>query len=228
VSEKEIIQSLGSYNKKEIMSASQPLGIALLVEDNQQILDINCRMLEKEGILVLTAKTIAEARERIKLARPDVAVLDIMMPDGSGIDFLSELRQLYETPSNPVCALFLTAKAERSDVLAGLAAGGNDYITKPYNIDELRMRVLGFLRLTDSSKTRKKKSPKDSSSTSILTEKELIVALLAAKGLYNKEIADKIFLSESRVKTCLSGIYRKLGISEKENKRNLLVQLLKG
>ncbi|MCL2706010.1 MAG: LuxR C-terminal-related transcriptional regulator, partial [Spirochaetaceae bacterium] len=77
-------------------------------------------------------------------------------------------------------------------------------------------------------KTRKKKSPKDSSSTSILTEKELIVALLAAKGLYNKEIADKIFLSESRVKTCLSGIYRKLGISEKENKRNLLVQLLKG
>ncbi|MCL2706266.1 MAG: response regulator, partial [Spirochaetaceae bacterium] len=103
MSEKEIIQSLGSYNKKkDIKADSQLLGIALLVEDNQQILDINCRMLEKEGILVLTAKTIAEARERIKLARPDVAVLDIMMPDGSGIDFLSELRQLYETPSNPV------------------------------------------------------------------------------------------------------------------------------
>jgi len=227
MSENRNIHPFRPYNKKEIMSASQPLGIALLVEDNQQILDINCRMLEKEGILVLTAKTLAEARQRIKLSRPDVAVLDIMLPDGSGLDFLSELRQLYETPSRPVCALFLTAKAEHADVLAGLTAGANDYITKPYDIDELRMRVLGFLRFTDSSKTNEKKSAKDSSFSSILTEKELAVALLVAKGFYNKEIADKRYLSESRIKTCLSGIYRKLGISEKENKRDLLVQFLK-
>jgi len=177
--------------------------------------------------MVLTAKTLAEARQRIKLARPDVAVLDIMLPDGSGLDFLSELRQLCETPSKPVCAIFLTAKAEHSDLLEGLAAGGNDYITKPYDIDELRMRVLGFLRLTDSSKTRGRSSADDLPVSSILTEKELYLALLVAKGLYNKEIADKIFLSESRVKTSLSGIYRKLGISDKENKRDLLAQLLK-
>ena len=109
-------------------------GIVLLVEDNPKILDINRRLLEKEGFMVLTAKNIAEAQERIKIAAPDVAVLDIMLPDGSGLDFLSELRKVCDAP-----ALFLTAKAERADVLEGLRAGGNGYMTKPYDIDELRI-----------------------------------------------------------------------------------------
>jgi len=116
-------------------------GIILLVEDNQKILDLNRRMLEKEGLMVLIAKTLEEARERIRIAVPDVAVLDIMLPDGSGLDFLSELREVCGAP-----VLFLTAKAERADVIAGLTAGGNDYITKPYDIDELRERVVNFLR----------------------------------------------------------------------------------
>ncbi|MDR0464838.1 MAG: response regulator [Treponema sp.] len=192
-------------------------GIALLVEDNQKILDINRRLLEKEGIMVLAARTIAQARDCIKLARPDIAVLDIMLPDGSGLDFLSELHDAYDdTP-----ALFLTAKAEHADVLAGLTAGGNDYITKPYDIDELRMRVLNFLRLA------KKRRKEEHHVSSLLSEKELAIALLASKGSFNKEIAQKVFLSESRVKTCLSGIYRKLGISDKENKREMLAEILK-
>ena len=199
-------------------------GTVLLVEDNPKILDINRRVLEKEGITVLTAETLGEARECVKRTRPDVAVLDIMLPDGSGLDFLCELRELCDTPSNPVCALFLTAKAEHADVLSGLSAGGNDYITKPYDIDEFRMRVLGFLRLAHSAKLRRKETPYPKS---VLNKKELEVALLAAQGLYNKEIANKVFLSESRVKTCLSGIYRKLGITDKENKRVLLSEKLK-
>ncbi|MCL2245196.1 MAG: response regulator [Treponema sp.] len=199
----------------------------LLVEDNPRILDINRRVLEKEGIMVFTAKTIAEARELIKTARPDVAVLDIMLPDGSGLDFISELKAVCETPSNPVCALFLTAKAERADIIAGLTAGGNDYITKPYDIDEFRMRVLNFLNFTQAVKTGRKDTIAELTPSSILTEKEFTVALLAAQGLYNKEIAVKVFLSESRVKTCLSGIYRKLGISNNNNKRELLAGLIR-
>jgi DNA-binding response OmpR family regulator len=191
-------------------------GIALLVEDDAKILEINRRVLEREGILVLTAKTLSKAREQLKLAIPDVAVLDIMLPDGSGIDFLSELRRVCQAP-----VLFLTAKTEFDDVLAGLTAGGNDYITKPYDIDEFRMRVVGFLRLVGS--IHQDMRTQDSS---VLTEKELAVALLAAQGFSNKEIADKVFLSESRVKTCLSGIYSKLGISDKDNKRDLLAEVL--
>jgi len=199
-------------------------GIILLVEDNQKILDINRRMLEKEGVMILSAKNITEARERIKLTRPDVAVLDIMLPDGSGLDFLSELKTIYETPVNPVFALFLTAKAEHEDILKGLTAGGIDYITKPYDIDEFRMRVLSFLRL---ARTHQREGHQERSESKLLTEKELTVAMLAAQGLINKEIAERVFLSESRIKTCLSGIYRKLGISDKENKRELLAEKLK-
>ena len=193
-------------------------GIVLLLEDNQKILDLNRRMLEKEGLMVLVAKTLEEARERIKIAVPDVAVLDIMLPDGSGLDFLRELRRVCHAP-----ALFLTAKTERADVLAGLTAGGNDYISKPYDIDEFRARVMGFLRLMGSVKAREKTA---GSISSLLSEKELSVALYAAEGMRNKDIADKVFLSESRVKTCLSGVYRKLGIAEKKSKRNLLAEIL--
>jgi len=200
-------------------------GTVLLLEDNLKILDINRRMLENEGVTVLTAENIAQARELIRSSRPDVAVLDIILPDGSGIDFNAEIQTLCETSRAPVYALFLTAKAEREDILAGLSAGGNDYITKPYDIDEFRMRVLGFLRLAE--KARNRETDKSRRLSSVLTEKEMTVAALAAKGLYNKEIADKVFLSVSRVKTCLSGIYRKLGISENNNKREILAQIIK-
>jgi len=192
-------------------------GIVLLLEDNAKILDINRRMLEKDGLVVLTAETIAQARERIKIATPDVAVLDIMLPDGSGLDFLDELREVCDAP-----VLFLTAKAKHADVLAGLKAGGNDYITKPYDIDEFRMRVTNFLRLSSGAKTNRNPSQP----TSILTEKELIVAMLAARGMLNKEIAGEVSLSESRVKNCLSEVYRKFGIAEVENKRDLLSNIL--
>ena len=205
-------------------------GIILLVEDNPRILDINRRILENEGIMVLTARNIDEARKHISSTRPDITVLDIMLPDGSGIDFLSELQAAYDTPSNPVCALFLTAKTEHADILTGLSAGGYDYMTKPYDINEFRMRVLGFLRLVKSARSHNiniETSSKTSPVLTALTEKEIAVAFLAAQGLFNKEIAARVFLSVSRVKTCLSSIYRKLGISKKNNKRDILAQILK-
>jgi DNA-binding response OmpR family regulator len=214
MSEKEITPREHACVPEEHACVPEEHACVLLVEDNAKILEINRRLLEKDGLLVLTAKTLAEARERLKIALPDVVVLDIMLPDGSGLDFLPELRELCGAP-----VLFLTAKAERADVLAGLTAGGNDYITKPYDIDEFRMRVTGFLRLVRPVQTRR--------SASTLTEKELAVAMLAARGMINKDIADKVCLSESRVKTCLSGIYRKLGLQDKDNKRELLAEMLK-
>jgi DNA-binding response OmpR family regulator len=194
-------------------------GITLLVEDDAKILEINRRVLEREGLLVLTAKTLRQARERLKLTIPDAVVLDIMLPDGSGLDFLSELRRVCQAP-----VLFLTAKTELDDILSGLSSGGNDYITKPYDIDEFRMRVLSFLRLVGSAKMQ---NTQETPAASVLTEKELSVALLAAQGFANKEIADKVFLSESRIKTRLTDIYSKLGISDKENKRVLLTEVLR-
>jgi DNA-binding response OmpR family regulator len=121
--------------------------IILLVEDNPKILAANRRILERDGHRTLTATTLAETRERLKSAVPDMIVLDIMLPDGSGLDFMRELREICDAP-----VLFLTAKTERNDRLAGLRAGGNDYISKPYDIDELRERVAAFLRLSAARK----------------------------------------------------------------------------
>ena len=116
-------------------------GVILLVEDNLKILDANRRIFEEDGYTVLMADTLLKARTHLKTAEPDVIVLDIMLPDGNGFDFLVELREICAAP-----VLFLTAKDEREDKLKGLRAGGNDYITKPYDIDELRERVVNFLR----------------------------------------------------------------------------------
>ena len=117
--------------------------VVLLVEDNPDILEANRQVFAHDGYTVLTAATLAEARTRLLRAQPDVIVLDIMLPDGDGLSFLPELRESCGAP-----VLFLTAKDRQEERLKGLRAGGNDYITKPYDIDELRIRVKNFLSLT--------------------------------------------------------------------------------
>ena len=116
-------------------------GVILLIEDNFKILDANRRIFEEDGYVVLTAETLQKARNHLKTSEPDVVVLDVMLPDGNGFDFFNELRETCDAP-----VLFLTAKDERDDKLKGLRIGGNDYITKPYDIDELLERVVNFLR----------------------------------------------------------------------------------
>ncbi|MDR0491396.1 MAG: response regulator transcription factor [Oscillospiraceae bacterium] len=116
--------------------------VILLVEDNVNILHSNRRILERCGLTALTAETLREARGHLKIAAPDVVVLDIMLPDGNGLEFLPELRESCVAP-----VLFLTAKDSPDEKLTGLCAGGNDYITKPYDINEFRQRVLNFLAL---------------------------------------------------------------------------------
>ena len=114
----------------------------LLVEDDSNILRINRRILEREGFRVLCATTLKEARSLLRENTPDALVLDIRLPDGSGLGFCQEIRP---TTSAPV--LFLTAMDEKREIIEGLVAGGNDYITKPYDVDEFLARVEAQLRL---------------------------------------------------------------------------------
>ena len=113
----------------------------LIVEDNKAMLRLNARMLSGAGHVVLAAETLAEAREQLKSHTPDAVVLDIMLPDGNGLDFLQEIREDSDAP-----VLLVTSLGDKDDRLAGLRAGGDDYITKPYDIDELVARVNAFLR----------------------------------------------------------------------------------
>jgi len=110
----------------------------LLVEDNEAIQQINKEMLEEEGgYCVRLAMNLAEARESYKQFAPNLIVLDIMLPDGSGLDFLRELRQA----GSDIPVLLLTALSESSDEVMGIREGGDDYVAKPYDSEVLFVRI---------------------------------------------------------------------------------------
>jgi len=117
----------------------------LLVEDNIEIQTANKELLEDYGYTVSLAMNLAEARSHISKSIPDLIVLDIMLPDGSGLDFLRELRS--ENSGIPV--LLLTVLSETNDEIKGIKEGGNDYVAKPYDNDILVVRIENLLRQAD-------------------------------------------------------------------------------
>lgn len=113
----------------------------LLVEDNKQLSQINQRALARIGYNVLTALNLAQAREHLKQEEPDTIILDIMLPDGNGVDFCREIRERIAAP-----ILFLTSVSGYAQTLEGLAAGGDDYLNKPFDLNLLLAKVEAFLR----------------------------------------------------------------------------------
>lgn len=113
----------------------------LLVEDNDALNEINRRTLEGAGHRVLAALTLAQARAHLAAGSPDVILLDIVLPDGDGIDFCGEIRDATDAH-----ILFLTSKTDHVDRIRGLETGGDDYITKPYKLDEMLARVGAVMR----------------------------------------------------------------------------------
>lgn len=115
--------------------------IVLMVEDEDDVLALNARHLEELGCEVLSARTLAEARASLWERPPDLVLLDVRMPDGSGCDFCAEIRQVTTAP-----ILYLTCMTEDEHIVHGLNAGGDDYIAKPYRLDVLAARVTAHLR----------------------------------------------------------------------------------
>ncbi|OCN05268.1 hypothetical protein A4S06_09175 [Erysipelotrichaceae bacterium MTC7] len=115
--------------------------LILLVEDNEQILHGNRRMLNRQGYDVMMASTLKEARTLMREEEPDAIVLDVMLPDGNGLDFMSELRKQSNVP-----ILLLTGLGTSEDVVRGLSQGGDDYLTKPYEFSVFLARIDALLR----------------------------------------------------------------------------------
>ena len=113
----------------------------LLVEDNEEIQAANKDMLELLGYEVTLAMNLTEARNELKHKSPDVIVLDIMLPDGNGLDFLTELRAQSQIP-----VLMLTAMGTPDDTVTGFSIGADDYIAKPYDYKVLAARIEALLR----------------------------------------------------------------------------------
>jgi len=113
----------------------------LLVEDEFDVRKGNRIALELEGYRVLEADTLAKGRELVEREHPDLIVLDILLPDGNGLAYCQELRG-----KSGVRILFLSALNTKEDAIAGLRMGGDDYIAKPYLMDELLIRIETLLR----------------------------------------------------------------------------------
>ena len=116
----------------------------LVVDDDPQLREALTRALELDGYDVATASNGAQALEAIGRRRPDVAVLDVMMPYVGGLDVCRTLRERRDR----LPILVLTARDEIGDRVAGLDAGADDYLTKPFALDELRARLRALLRRT--------------------------------------------------------------------------------
>jgi two-component system, OmpR family, response regulator MprA len=116
----------------------------LVVDDDPQLREALTRALELDGYDVATASNGAQALEAIGRSRPDVAVLDVMMPYVGGLDVCRALRERRDR----LPILVLTARDEVGDRVAGLDAGADDYLTKPFALDELRARLRALLRRT--------------------------------------------------------------------------------
>ncbi len=112
----------------------------LVVDDEQDIRRLLKEYLELEGYLVYTAENGTEALEKIK-HNPELILLDVNMPDMDGYEVCEKIRDYINSP-----ILFLTARTEEKDRINGLKSGGDDYIVKPFSMEELLARVEAHLR----------------------------------------------------------------------------------
>jgi len=124
-------------------------GHVLVVDDDPQLREALTRALQLDGYKVTTASNGIKALEAVSADRPDMMVLDVMMPYVGGLDVCRQLRGKHDLM--PI--LVLTARDEVGDRVAGLDAGADDYLTKPFALEELRARVRALLRRSGAQGT---------------------------------------------------------------------------
>src|SRR6187551_2008636 len=117
----------------------------LLVEDEESITTPLAEALERDGFHAKIARTVAEAIDCGKRLRPDLVLLDLMLPDGSGLDVCRELRAASSVP-----IIIVSARGDEADRIVGLELGADDYVVKPFSPKELVARVRALFRRIDS------------------------------------------------------------------------------
>ena len=121
-----------------------------VVEDNQTNIDLIRYQLDAEGFDIFIEKTGKKGMEMIKEKEPDLVLLDVGLPDIDGFELCKALRSDVKTKNYPI--IMLTARTEDNDRIEGLKLGADDYITKPYNAEELILRIKNLLKRTERYK----------------------------------------------------------------------------
>jgi two-component system response regulator RegX3 len=123
------------------LAVSDGRTVLLLVEDEPSYVEALDAALSVEGFTVTSAGTLADARRIMSVSTPDLVLLDVMLPDGSGIDFCREVRE-----SSNVPVIMVSARNAEVDIVLGLEFGAADYVTKPFRLRELSARIHAVLR----------------------------------------------------------------------------------
>lgn len=189
----------------------------LLVDDNPKYLN---DALPYYGYDVHTATDGVQALKALNAKKFDIILLDVMMPNMNGWDTLKEIRKNIETKDIPV--IMITAVNEEQKMVAGLRNGADDYIIKPFVLPNLLARMEAVLR-----RTRRNIDLPFASDEIIksLTSREKEVLEMAAKGANNKEIADKLVLSEVTIKSHMNSIFKKLKVTNRTQAVLLAMQM---
>ncbi len=207
--------------------------IRVFLLDDHEVVRRGLRdLLESEGDVEIVGEsgTAAEATARIPALRPDVAVLDARLPDGSGIDVCRDVRSV--DPS--IKALILTSYDDDEALFAAILAGAAGYLLKQVGgndlLDAVR-RVAGGQSLIDPSLTarvleRLRNGPAEHQELATLTEQERKILMLIAEGLTNRQIGERLFLAEKTVKNYVSSILSKLGLERRTQAAVLAAKLL--
>ncbi|MEZ5541337.1 MAG: phosphate regulon transcriptional regulator PhoB [Pseudomonadota bacterium] len=118
----------------------------LIVEDEADLREMLAETLEQSGYTIHSAGTVSEARKLLEQHMPDLVLLDWMLPDTTGLNWLRQIRRIDRFRALPV--IMLTARGEVGDRVAGLDSGADDYIVKPFSLKELQARIRSQLRNT--------------------------------------------------------------------------------
>ncbi len=192
-----------------------------LLDDHELVRSGLRQLLEAEPDIEVVGESASaeEARRRIPALRPDVAVLDARLPDGSGIEVCRDVRS--QDPS--IRALVLTSFDDDEALFAAIVAGASGYVLKDIRSSDLVRGIRAVAAggsLLDPTTTaqvmqRLRSGPQDDPRLAELTAQERRVLLLVAEGLSNRQVADRMFLAEKTVKNYVSSLLAKLGMERR-------------
>ncbi|CUR58652.1 Two component transcriptional regulatory protein devR (luxR/uhpA-family) [metagenome] len=210
----------------------KPITVFLL--DDHEVVRRGLReLLEADGDIVVVGESglAQEATARIPALRPDVAILDGRLPDGSGVDVCREVRSV----DPAIRALILTSYDDDEALFASILAGASGYVLKQITghdlLDTVR-RVAAGQSLIDPSLTarvldRVRNGAPEASELAGLTDREREILELIAEGMTNRQIGERLFLAEKTVKNYVSSLLAKLGLERRTQAAVLATKLLK-
>lgn len=196
--------------------------LRVLLVDDHEVVRAGIRALldaEDDIVVVGEAGTVAEGVRRVGYDEPNVVVLDVRLPDGSGVEACRDIRSRFPD----VKVLMLTSFADEEALMSAILAGASGYVLKRVKmsdlVDDIRRVGAGESLLdpdmTEQLFSRLRSGPKDDPLLSKLSKQERTIVRHIADGLTNKQIADEMFLAEKTVKNYVSNLLTKMGMSRR-------------